>query len=274
MRLPQLFSDKISISMATLQFLSIVLVFVVSTVTCESYNKACFLNYMLQHDLLDKTYQIFNNGEKVDEKCNAAVAGVIAKLRSSSNDSCISDFLRRKYVSETLIKEYLIPQFKSAQTEVHFDDRFTIFKDKAINVSSIICNNKDVFRPDLKAMMRNGRLQKESKTKEIECLHRYIMIKNKPLDAECKKVVDMIKEEFYKSTENDMKRVFLPPNDKLINLRCSEEKAKKSKLFEKFFFFVVLAATRNMNDKQIDTLLKGAEGVVTGSTRLIFECMV
>lgn len=242
--------------------------------TCKSYNKACFLNYMLQHDLLDKTYQIFNNGEKVDDKCNAAVNGTISKLRSSCNDSCVSNFLRRKFVSETLIKEYLIPQFKSTQTEIHFDDRFTVFKDKAINVSRIICNNKDVFRPDLKAMMRNGRLQKESKSKEIECLHRYIMIKNKPLDDECKKTVDMVKEEFYKSTENDMKRVFLPPNDKLINLRCSEEKAKKSKLFEKFFFFVVLAATKNMNDKQIDVLLKGAEGVIVGSTRLMFECMV
>lgn len=269
-----MFSDKISISMSTLKFLSIALVFVVSSVTCESYNKACFLNYMLQHDLLDKTYQIFNNGEKVDDKCNAAVNSVVEKLRASSNDSCISDFFRRKYVSETLIKEFLIPQFKSSQTEVVFDEKFEAFKKKAVNLSRVICNNKDVFRPDLKAMMRNGRLQKESKTKEIECLHRYIMIKNKPLTGECKKVVDMVKEEFYKSTENDMKRVFQPPNDKMINLRCSEEKAKKSKLFEKFFFFVVLAATRNMNDKQIDRLLEGADGVIVGSTRLIFECML
>lgn len=250
------------------------LAFVVAKVSCESYSKSCFLNYMLNKDLLDKTYQIFSNGEKVDGKCEAAVNSTVSQMRASSNDICISDFLRRKLMSETIIKEYLIPQFKSSQSEVHFDDRFVVFKSKAVNLTSVICNNKEVFRPDLRTMMRNGRYQKEAKTKEIECLQKYLTVKNKPLDDECKAIVEKMKEDFYRSTGNDMKRVFSPPNDKIVNLECSEEKAKKAQLFEKIFFFVVLAATKNMNDKQIDVLLRSAEGVITGSTRMMYECMI
>lgn len=248
--------------------------FVIARVSCESYSKSCFLNYMLKNDLLDKTYQIYNNGGKVDAKCEAAINSTVSKMRASSNDLCISDFLRKKFVSETLIKEYLMPQFKSSQTEVYFDDRFNIFKSKALNLSSIICNNKEVFRPDLRTMMRNGRYQKETKTKEIDCLQKYLMVKNKPLDDECKTVVGTMKDEFYRSTGNDMKRVFSPPNDNLVNLDCSEEKAKKVQLFEKIFFFVVLAATKNMNDKQIDVLLRSAEGVISSSSRLMYECLI
>lgn len=229
---------------------------------------------MLKYDLLDKTYQVFNKGEKVDQACEVAVNTTVSKLRSSVDDVCISDFWKKKYVSETMIKEYLIPQFRASQSEVHFDERFTAFKRKAVNISSIICNNKEVFRPDLRTLMRNGRTQKDSKSKELICLQKYITVRNKPLDEECVKIVNMIKEEFYKSTTKDMKRVFAAPNDNLINLQCSEEKAIKTQLFEKIFFFVVLATTKDMNDKQIDVLLKGAEGVITGSTRLIFECMI
>lgn len=250
------------------------LVLVIARVSCESYSKSCFLNYMLKHDLLDKTYQIYNNGEKVDAKCEAAINSTVSKMRASSNDLCISDFWRKKFVSESIIKEYLIPQFKSSQTEVIFDDRFTVFTGKAFNLTSVICNNKEVFRPDLRSMMRNGRYQKDSKTKEIDCLQKYLTVKNKPLDDECKSVVTTMKDEFYRSTGNDMKRVFSPPNDKLVNLDCSEEKAKKVQLFEKIFFFVVLAATKNMNDKQIDVLLRSAEGVISSSTRLMYECMI
>ena len=229
---------------------------------------------MLKKDLLDRTFQVFNNGEKVDQKCEAAVNETISKIRSASNDVCIVDFMRKKYVSESLIKEYLIPQFKAPQVEIHFDERFEVFKEKAVNITAVICNNKDVFKPDLNSMMKNGRLQKDSKSKEIECLHQYLMMKNKPMSDECSKIVKGIKDDFYRSTENDMLKAFSPPNDNLVNLRCSEEKAKKIQLFEKLFFFVVLAATRNMNDKQIDVLLKSAEGIITSSTRLIYECMI
>lgn len=254
--------------------LYLVLVVVIARVSCESYSKSCFLNYLLQKDLLDKTYQIYNNGEKVDEKCEEAFNSTVSNLRSSSSSVCISDFLRKKFMSETLVKEYLIPQFKAPQSEVHFDDRFTAFKSKALNITSVFCNNKDVFTPDLRSMMRNGRYKKDAKTKEIDCLQKYLMIKNKPLDDECQKIVSAMKGNFYRSTGNDMKRVFQPPNDNLVNLECSEEKAKKAQVFEKIFFFVVLAATKNMNDKQIDVLLRSAEGVISSSTRLMFECMV
>lgn len=229
---------------------------------------------MLKHDLLDKTYQIYNNGEKVDAKCELAVNSTISKMRSMTNDICVSNFLRRKYVTETLLKEYLIPQFKSKQTQVHFDDRFTVFKNKALNISSIICNNPKVFKPDLKDMIKTGKSQKEAKAKEIACLQKHTTNRNKPLDEECSKVVSAIKQEFYKSLGNEMKKVFAAPNDKLIDLKCSEDKSKKNKLFEKISFFFVLSVVRNMNDKQVDGLLKGAEGIITSSTRLIFECMI
>lgn len=260
--------------MRSLKFSTVVLLLAIAKVSCESYGKSCYLNYMLKHELLERSYQIFNNGEKVDAKCEMAVNATITKLRATTNDFCVSEFLRKKYVSETLLKEYLIPQFKSPQTDVTFDDRFTVFMSKANNISTIICNNREVFRPDLRSLMRNGRLQKDSKTKEIECLQTYITVKNKPLSEECTKIVNAIKEEFYSTTTNDMKRVFAAPNDNLVNLQCAADKAKKNQLFEKVFFFVVLAATKNMNNQQIEVLLKGAEGVITSSTRLIFECML
>lgn len=230
---------------------------------------------MLKHELLDKVFQIYNNGGKIDNKCEQAVNSTITQLRSTaSGDACVSDFYRKKFVSETLIKEYLLPQFKSSEPQVHFDDRFKVFQNKAFNISNIICTNKDVFKPDLRAMMRNGKLKTESKSKEIKCLEQYIMVKNKPLDEECTKVVNSIKEEFYNSTGSDMRRVFAAPNDNLVDLKCSEEKARKKQTFEKIFFFVVLAATKNISDKQIDVVLKSAEGVISSSARVMFECMI
>lgn len=269
------FSDKTdALTMRSLELLAIGLILAAARASCESYNKACFLNYMLSKDLLDKTYQIYSNGEKVDAKCEAAINATVTKLRSATNDVCAADFLKKKFVSETLIKQYLIPQFREPGQQVDFDDRFTVFTNKAMNLTNVICANKDVFQPDLRSMMRNGRLQKESKTKEIECLQKYLTNKNKPLDTECSKSVNSIKAEFYKSTENDIRRCFSPPNDNLVNLKCSEEKAKKNQMFEKIFFFVVLAATKNMNDKQIDVMLSSASGVITSSTRTLFECLI
>lgn len=229
---------------------------------------------MLKLDLLDRSFQIFNNGANVDAECELAVNSTIQTIRSSSDNVCVSDFFKKKSVSETLLKEFLIPQFKSTQTEVKFDESFAVFKAKAVNISKVICDNDDIFKPDLRSMMKTGRLQKDSKTKEIECLQKYIMAKNKPLDEECSKIVSTIKEDFYNSTGADMRRAFAAPNDNLVNLVCAAEKAKKIQMFEKVFFFVVLAATKNMNDKQIDVLLRSAEGVISSSTRLIFECMM
>lgn len=260
--------------MKFLNLLSIVLVVWSAKVSCQSFSKSCFLNYMLKHDLLDKTFEIYNNKAGIDAKCEAAVNSTVIRVRQSTNDLCISEFFRRKYVSESLVKQYLLPQFRSSQSEVHFDDRFKVFQRKALNISAVICNNQDVFKPDLKAMMKNGKLQKESKTKEIACLQHHIMVKNKPLDEECTKIVNAIKAEFYQTTENDMKRAFSAPNDNLIDLKCSSDKARKQQFFERVFFFVVLATTKNMNDKQIDVLIRSAEGVIAGSTRLIFECMM
>lgn len=257
----------------SLKFLIVAVALLTARASCESYSKFCYINYLLKLDLLDRSFQIFNNGEKVDDKCEQAVNATINRIRSSSNDVCVADFLRKKLVSETLMKEYLVPQFRSQQADVAFDDRFEVFNKKTVNISMVICKNNDIFRPDLRSLMRNGRMQQDSKTKEIECLQHHITVKNKPLDDECKKIVDSIREEFYNSTGSDMRRAFAAPNDGLVNLKCAEDKAKKIQMFEKIFFFVVLATTKNMSDKQIDVLLRSAEGVIGSSTRLIFECM-
>lgn len=251
--------------------LSVVVLSVIAMVSCDRYSKACFVGFLMRNDLLDKSFGAHTDG-KVDHKCELAVNATITQIRSASSDACVSDFFKKKFVSETLLREFLLPQLKNPQKEVRFGDRFTSFKNKAVNLSTVICSNKDVFRPDLKTMMRSGRLKTDSKSREIECLQSYL--KNQPLTGECSPIVSAIKNEFYKSMESDMKRVFSPPNDKLLNLKCSEEKALKGKLFEKIFFFVVLASTKNMNDNQIDVLIKSAEGVITGSTKLLFECML
>lgn len=226
--------------------------------------------------MLDNTFETKSNGEKVDETCMAAINTTITNLRLSTNDSCVSDFWKKKFVSETLLKEYLKEQLKTPQKEVKFDDRFKTFKHKAISITKIMCNNKDVFRPDLRAMMKNGRIQKHAKAKEIDCLSKYIygMKRNVQLEPDCARIVETIKNEFYKVMERDTQRVFASPNDKLVNLKCLKEKADKSQLFEKISFFVVLAANKNMTDNQIDTMYRNAEGVIIGSNRLVFECML
>lgn len=224
--------------------------------------------------MLDRSYQVFSNGGKVDEQCEKTVNGTISQIRASSNDSCVIKHFNKRSFSESLLKEYLLPQLKAKQTEVQFDERFKAFQAKAVNITTIICRNPRVFNPDLRALLRSKRMEKDGKTKEIDCLQKHILIKNKPVDEECKKVVASIQDEFYNSTAGDMKRVFAAPNDNLIDLKCSAEKARKAQLFEKIFFFVVLAATKNMNDKQINTLLRSADGVIGGSSRLIFECMM
>lgn len=243
-------------------------------VSAQSYSKSCFINYFLKNNFLDKSYEVHKNEKALDASCLAAVNSTVSRVRATSNDICISAFYRRKYVSESLVKQYLLPQFKNSQKQVHFDGRFETFLKKALNISAVICNNPDVFKPDLKALVKNGKLQQEAKTKEIQCLQQFIMEKKKPLSDECKPVVDAIKKQFYEQTEGDMKKVFAAPNNNLIDLKCTADGAKKNQLFERVFFFVVLATSRNMNDKQINALLKSAEIVIAGSTRSIFDCMV
>lgn len=250
----------------------IVTVLTIASVSCESYERGCFISYLLKNDLIDKSYEIFSSYKKED-KCTIEINAAKAKFKRSTPNQCTLDFLKKKSISDTLLKEYLIPQIKSKQEKLHFDNRFEVFKNKTFQVANVICNNREIFRPDMKGMMKQGRLQKEAKSKELECLQNYILVKNKPLSDECKKVVDSIQKEFYYKMEINTKKAFLHPNEKLIDFKCGTEKAKNSKLFEKIFFFVVLAANKNLNDKQIDSLLKNAEGVIVGNNKLIFECM-
>ncbi|CRK94336.1 CLUMA_CG007851, isoform A [Clunio marinus] len=260
--------------MRVLKFLTFSFLLGVTKVSCQIYNKSCFINYMIKHELLERSYQAYSKGGTVDQKCEAHVNSTVNKLRSASNDSCVSEFLKKKYVSETLIKEYLKPQFNQSSQMVKFDDRFKIFQRKAVNITKLICQNKDVFQPDLYQIMRRGRRQKDDKTKEIECLQTYIMNKNKPLSDECSKIINKIKDEFYSQRETELKRVFAKPNDKLVDLKCSGEKAMKKRMFEKIFFFVVLAATKNMNNQQIDALIKKIEGQIGSATRVLYECII
>jgi len=247
---------------------------ILGAAACESFSKSCFINYLLSRDVLDRSYQLFTTtGNQMDAKCELAVNTTITKIQAFSKDDCIAELLKKRSVSDTLLKEYLLPQLKGSQTTVAFDNRFEVFRNKTLRVTKVICNNRDIFKPDIKGVIKQGQLQKDAKSMEIKCVQTYIMVKNKPLEADCKKIVEAIKTEFYQKIETQMKEAFKQPNDKLVNLKCGLEKAKKFQFFEKFFFFVVLATTRNLNDKQIDVLLKNADGVIGTSTKLIFECM-
>ena len=184
--------------------LSVLLLITVAKVSSQSYSKSCFINYLLKYDFLDKSYEIHKDKNAVDAKCEAAMNSTVTKIRSTTNNVCVSEFYRRKYVSESLVKQYLLPQFKNSQKQVHFGANFDNFLKKALNISAVICNNPKVFKPDLKALLKNGKLQQDSKTKEISCLQNHIMVKNKPLSEECKKIVDRLnrhQKDFSYSTE-------------------------------------------------------------------------
>ena len=260
-----------SIIMKVLVLLSILWICNVAKVSGQSYNRACYVNYLVNSKVLNDSYKAYGDNKGVDKNCEDAVTATITWIRASTNNVCINEFLRKKHVSENLIKLYLDPQLKSGKTMIDFGKPFDDFIKKTMSIGVVMCNNQNVFKPDMRALFRQGRLQANSRTKEIECLQKHI--NNKPLSAECFTTVKKIKDEFYSQAEQKVKKVFSGSNSNLVDLKCVSEKSKQLKLFEKIFYFVVLATTRNMSDKQIDALIKNAENSIEGSATMIFECM-
>lgn len=258
-----------------LSTLAIVIVLVnESTCNKNSYDKLCYVRYLLKNNLLDGNFRIFNSNDPLDVQCETAVNLTLEAIRTSSKESCVVEFLNRKDIPDVLLKKYLMPQLVNGENQVIFDGRFTEFRKKAVNVSIIACNNRDTFKPDIVAWMKYARNNKESKAKELKCLEAYI--KKSPnfiLDDECIAAVESIKNEFNQRIDTDMKKAFALPNDQLIDYECSMKKVEGDKMFEKFSFFVVLATSRDLNDKQIEKIAKSTVGSVNNAQKTIFECM-
>jgi hypothetical protein len=122
--------------------------------------------------------------------------------------------------------------------------------------------------------MRYARDNKESKEKELKCLEIYV--KKSPnliLSEECVELVKKFKDEFNDRMEYDIKKAFAPPNDKIVDFECGKNKAEEGKMFERFSFFVVLATSRDMTDKQIDAVAKNAEMSVNNAQKTMYECL-
>lgn len=263
--------------MKTLSFF--VLAFLCSTFVdssaSESYDKSCYLNYFLERNLLDKfEFRALDGQKGVSKECEAAVNATIKKIRSSSSDKCVSDHLNRKYYSEFVLREYLKPQFKSSSNTVEFDDKFKTFLDKAVNVTNVMCTYPNLYKPDIRLLLKRGGFQDQEKmSKEIECLQNHIKSKGASVSRECQFVVDYVKEEFYSRQLDDLKKSFAPPNDNLIDFNCLSNLGRRNQAFEKYFFFVILAITRKMNDRQIETLRKSSQIMLSTYTKSIYECI-
>lgn len=173
-----------------------------------------------------------------------------------------------------MLREYLKPQFKASVNTVDFDDRFNMFLDKAVNVTKVMCTYPNLYKPDVRVLLKRGGFQDQEKmSKEIECLQKHLKTKGANTSRDCQFVVDYVREEFYSRQLDDLKKSFAPPNDDLIDLSCISDLGRKNQAFEKYFFFVILAITRKMNDRQIETLRKSSQIMLSTYTKSIYECI-
>lgn len=241
-----------------------------------SESKSCFLNYMLDHDLIDKSFEtrVDNQLQGVSQECEATVNSTLQQIKSASSDECVTEHLNRRLYSETILREYLMPTFNSSEMKADFD-QLPNYLDKAVNVTKVICDNPATFKPDVKELLARGGFQENKMSKEIGCLHHHIKNKGRgKLDDDCRKIVDLFREEFYQRSLTDMKKVFAAPNDKLIDFNYCTEIARRNQAFEKVFFFVVMAVTRKMNDRQIETLRQTSNIMMATHTKSIYECIL
>ncbi|CAG9797852.1 unnamed protein product [Chironomus riparius] len=241
------------------------------------YSKSCFVRYLLKTNQIDAKYKKFiNDAEVSPNDCEMAVNLTLDAIRTASKEPCIASFLKKKDVAEVLLRKFLMPQLDNGDKQVViFDDQFTEFRRKIVDISSVVCNNPKIFRPDVAKLMREAKSHKESKARELKCLEIYIKKPaNQILTDECKKVVDYVRKDFYGKMDSDMKTSFAAPNDQLLKMECVKEKAEQFKMFERVFFFVVLSTSRDMNDKQINAVAKNADIAINSSQKVIFECMV
>lgn len=240
----------------------------------NSFDKSCFIQYLIKNNQLDgEKFKNFNQNKPLESECETAVNSTLEALKTSSQDKCVVEFLNKKDVAEVLLRQYLKPQMDNNLNQVTFDDQFTEFRWKTVNITSIICKNKSIFRPNVAELMRGAKQHKESKAKELKCIELYIKKPNQKLSDECQKVINYVKNDFYQQIEYDVKTAFASPYDNLINFECGREKADQFKLFERVFFFVVLATSRDLSDKQINTVAKNTDNAISSSQKVIFECI-
>lgn len=246
-----------------------------SAATSESYDKSCYLNYLVERNLLDKSqFRALDGAKGVSKECEAAVNAVLSQIRSSSEDKCVNEHLNRKYYSEFVLREFLKPQLSESTKRVEFGEKFKTFLDNSVSVTKVLCDHPKLYRPDVRELIKNGGFQDQEKmTKEIECLHNHLRTRGANSTRECKFVVDYVREEFYSRQLDDMKKSFAPPNDKIIDLDCCADLARKNQAFEKYFFFVILAITRKMNDRQTEVLRKSSQIMMSTYTKSIYECV-
>jgi hypothetical protein len=239
----------------------------------NTYDKSCFISFLIRVNQVDARFSNLIRPDLAVEECEAAVNLTLDALKSSSANPCVTDFLNKKDVSELLLRQYLKPQLKNNKSIVVFDEQFTEFRKKTVNVSAVVCSNKALFRPDVADLMRSAKQHKSSRAGELKCIELYIKKPNQPLSSDCQKVRDYVKNDFYKKIDYDVTTAFLPPHDQLISAECLREKAQQFKLFERVFFFVVLATTRDLNEKQIGSIAKNTDSTIGNSQKVIFECM-
>lgn len=255
--------------------LSIVIVVLVDNSMCNnSYDKLCYIRYLVKNNLLEGNFRVFNMNDQLEAHCESAVNLTLEAIRTSSKEPCVAEFLNRKDVRDVLLKKYVMPQLVNGENKISFDSRFTDFRKRAVNISVIACNNKDTFKPDIVAWMKYARNNKESKQKELKCLESYIKKSSDfPHSEECVEIVKTMKNDFNQKIDGDVKKAFAPPHDQLIDYECGMKKVEKEKMFEKFGFFVVLATTRDLNDRQIQNVAKSSLGSVNNAQKTMFECM-
>jgi hypothetical protein len=240
----------------------------------NSYDKSCFIKYLLKHNQIDEKYNKYGyKNQTLDAKCQMAIDSAIKSMQTVSKDECVINFLRSKGVPEVLMKKYLAPQLDNGQDKITFNENFTTFRSKVLNITTIVCRNQKIFRPNVAQIMNDAKEHKDTRAGELKCIELYIKRQTDQMSHDCWVVVEYARNNFYQTLENDARAAFMPPNDNLVDINCGKQKAYELKFFERVFFFVVLATTKNLNDRQINTIAKSTDNAILNSQKFAFECM-
>jgi hypothetical protein len=230
--------------------------------------KSCFKRFVSNNNNNNLARQ---NGPS--SNCEVAVNLKLDELKSSTKEPCVFALLNKKDVAESLLRQYLRPQLENHSNLLAFGENFTEFREKSVKIARVVCTNKAIFRPDVAELMREAKRYRESRASELSCIEIFIKNPNTPLTAECQKVKNYARNDFYRQMDQRIKIAFRSPNDQLISPKCLREKAEEHKFFERVYYSVVLVTKRNLNDRQIDTFARASDITIGNSQKIIFECI-
>lgn len=269
------FSSSQILKMKFLLFLSLSLAFFTTKVCGQNFSKTCFIKTMNGRRIIEGSiWKLLVTSEKIGPKCKADFNHTLDIIQGFTDDPCMSKVLNRNYVKSTIINKYFYTQYFDDGNVITIEKRFPNFKKLVLNVTTIMCNNQDVFAPDYKVMIKAMMLMKKTKPGDYNCLKNYLMENNK--SQRCYKIGRRLEEEFYKNQTDTMRRVLGKPTkyQELVNFGCLDHRVREQGFYE-FLMRRTFEQVDYMSfDKEVHRTLTRIQHYHDRATRSIFDCLI